>query len=67
MLSSKVINVDGVFLGTAIMGRGMRTLRFYATHDSVRALHNALLPDLGALYVQVRHLFKNNRLLLAAH
>ncbi|MFT8716595.1 MULTISPECIES: hypothetical protein [Gluconobacter] len=63
MLSSKVIHVDGVFLGTAIMSGSLNTLRFYATHESVRALHNACMPDFGALYAQVRSLFNRSRLL----
>jgi len=62
MLNSKVIHVNGVFLGTAIMNRGMDTLRFYATHESVRALHNTCMPDLLALYCQARRLFNNSRL-----
>ncbi|EHH68237.1 hypothetical protein [Gluconobacter morbifer] len=62
MMSSKVIHVDGVFLGTAIVCDGLNTLRFYATHESVRVLHNACMPDLLALYAQVRRLFKRNML-----
>ncbi|WP_373317560.1 hypothetical protein [Gluconobacter thailandicus] len=42
----------------------MSTLRFYATHESVRALHNACMPDLLALYCQVRRLFNSSRLTL---
>ncbi|AFW01060.1 hypothetical protein Gbth_025_050 [Gluconobacter thailandicus F149-1 = NBRC 100600] len=64
MLNSKVIHVNGVFLGTAIMNSSMSTLRFYATHESVRALHNACMPDLLALYCQVRRLFNSSRLTL---
>lgn len=63
MLSSKVIHVDGVFLGTAIVCGGLGALRFYATHDSVRALHNVCMSDFGALYAQVRNLFNRNRTL----
>ncbi|GBR71145.1 hypothetical protein [Gluconobacter kanchanaburiensis] len=63
MLSSRVIHVDGVFLGTAIMSGGLNALRFYATHESVRALHNACMPDFGVLYDQVKKLFNRNRLL----
>ncbi|MFT8808291.1 hypothetical protein [Gluconobacter sp.] len=63
MLSSKVIHVDGVFLGAAIMSESLNTLRFYATHESVRTLHNACMTDFGALYAQVRSLFNRSRLL----
>ena len=63
MLSSKVIHVDGVFLGTAIVSASLNSLRFYATHESVRALHNACMPDFGALYAQVKSLFNRSRLL----
>ena len=61
MLSSKVIHVDGVFLGAAILQEGLNTLRFYAAHESVRALHNACLPNLAALHTQVRRLFDMSR------
>ncbi|WP_049762973.1 hypothetical protein [Gluconacetobacter diazotrophicus] len=49
MLNSTIIEIDGIFLGTAILVAGSRLLRFYAVHDSVRALHNQVLPDLAAL------------------
>ena len=54
MLGSTVIEINGVFLGSAILVSESGTRRFYAAHDSVRALHNELLPDLGALKQRVR-------------
>lgn len=65
MLSSKVIHVDGVFLGTAIMTDARAVFRFYATHDTVRELHGLSMPDVSLLTERARRLFKNRRPVLA--
>nr|WP_294914507.1 hypothetical protein [uncultured Neokomagataea sp.] len=65
MLSSKVIHVDGVFLGTAIMADAGAVFRFYATHDTVRELHGISMPDLSLLVERARRLFKNRRPVLS--
>ncbi|QDH17115.1 hypothetical protein [Swingsia samuiensis] len=65
MLKSKVIHIDGVFLGTAIEGANEQAIRFYAAHESVKALHNTYMPDLLALYCQVKLLFKRSQKFLA--
>ncbi|WP_342628900.1 hypothetical protein AAC691_03025 [Nguyenibacter vanlangensis] len=49
LLDSMIIEVDGTFLGAAILLAGGRRLRFYAVHDSVRALHNQVRPDFESL------------------
>ena len=67
MLSQKSIEIDGGFLGTAIGSGGAAGLRFYAAHDSVRALHNVVEPDLAGLSLQVAYQFRQNRKALAAH
>jgi len=54
MLGSTIIEINGVFLGAAILVSESGTRRFYAAHDSVRALHNELLPDLVALQQRIR-------------
>jgi len=61
MHSSTIIEFDGIFLGTAIRVPGIDAPRFYATHDSVRALHNASLPDIAALRRRVTAHFLNVR------
>jgi len=62
MHSSTIIEFDGIFLGTAIRVPGIDAPRFYATHDSVRALHNSILPDLASLRRRVTaHFLKSRR------
>ncbi|PYD49211.1 hypothetical protein NJLHNGOC_08860 [Novacetimonas cocois] len=58
MLESTIIEIDGIFVGTAIVLANVAGRRFYATHDRVRALHNAVLPDLGSLRRRVARLFR---------
>lgn len=43
------------------MSIGPRARRFYATHDSVRSLHNETLPDLVVLTRRVTQQFRRNR------
>lgn len=43
MLESRIVEVDGTFVGTLIIEADRVTQRFYATHDSVRAFHNRTL------------------------
>ncbi|MBY4640870.1 hypothetical protein K6L44_12950 [Gluconacetobacter entanii] len=58
MLESTIIEIDGIFVGTAIVLTNVVGRRFYATHDSVRALHNVVLPDLSSLRRRVTSLFR---------
>lgn len=58
MFDSKIIEVDGVFVGAAIITGIATSLRFYATHESVRSLHNVLMPDLAALRAHVTATFR---------
>ena len=58
MFDSKIIEVDGVFVGAAIITGIATSLRFYATHENVRSLHNMLMPDLGALREHVTATFR---------
>ena len=61
MFESKIIEVDGVFVGAAIITGIASSLRFYAAHDSVRSLHNTILPDLVALKQRVTTTFRRMR------
>ncbi|WP_048849322.1 hypothetical protein [Tanticharoenia sakaeratensis] len=60
MLSSTIIEIDGIFLGAAILLGPHGRRRFYAAHDRVRALHNVVMPDLGHLHVHVAAQFRKN-------
>lgn len=59
MLSSTIIEIDGVFLGAAILLGQQGARRFYATHASVRILHDVVLPDLGSLRRKVISQFRS--------
>lgn len=45
MYESHAVESDGVFLGAIILDVNRTSHRFYATHDSVRALHNQTLNE----------------------
>ncbi|ATJ89770.1 hypothetical protein GC248_10580 [Acetobacter senegalensis] len=62
MLDSKIIEIDGIFLGTAIQVKGLGGRRFYAAHESVRALHNAVKPDLAVMAQLVASQFRKSRI-----
>ena len=49
MLGSTVIEINGIFVGVAILVSTTGARRFYAAHESVRALHNETVADLSAL------------------
>lgn len=56
MLKSEIVEVDGVFVGAAIRHPDRPGLAFFATHERVRPLHGAVLPNLAALRHQAaRH------------
>ena len=67
MLASKIIEIDGVFLGTAIVSSTSAGLRFYAAHESVRTLHNVIETDLAGLSLQVAHQFRRHRTAQLVH
>ena len=58
MLKSDIVEIDGTFVGTAILESDQATRRFYAAHESVRPLHNRALPSLDALKRQVTLQFR---------
>ncbi|NHN88827.1 hypothetical protein [Acetobacter conturbans] len=45
MYESQTVEVDGIFVGTIILESNRTRHRFYATHDSVRSLHNQVLNE----------------------
>ncbi|WP_419730705.1 hypothetical protein [Lichenicola sp.] len=49
MLKSDVVEVDGVFVGTAILQPNRTDRAFFATHDRVRMLHGKILPSLASV------------------
>ncbi|CAI9121546.1 hypothetical protein PWM43_10625 [Acetobacteraceae bacterium LMG 32668] len=59
MLKSDIVEIDGTFVGTAILEGDRATRRFYAAHESVRPLHNRALPSLDALKRQVALQFRH--------
>ncbi|MCE2563218.1 hypothetical protein [Komagataeibacter sp. FNDCF1] len=60
MLESRIIEIDGTFVGTVIMETDRVTQRFYATHDSVRAFHNRTLRGPDDLARQVARLYRRS-------
>lgn len=58
MLDSQIIEIDGIFVGTAIQMDQNQSRRFYATHDRVRSLHNMVVPDIAALKNRVAQTFR---------
>ncbi|GEC62420.1 hypothetical protein [Novacetimonas hansenii] len=58
MLGSQIIEIDGIYVGTAILVDRNQTHRFYATHDNVRSLHNMIVPDMTALKHRVAQTFR---------
>ncbi|GAO00100.1 MULTISPECIES: hypothetical protein [Komagataeibacter] len=60
MLESRIIEIDGTFLGTVILEADRQTRRFYATHDSVRAFHNRTLHGSDDVTRQVARLYRRS-------
>ncbi|GEN60713.1 hypothetical protein [Acetobacter nitrogenifigens] len=61
MQTSTIVEVDGVFVGAAVRRFDAEAPRFYATHDSVRALHDEISPDIATLTARVAHQFRRAR------
>jgi len=60
MIKSDIVEVDGVFVGTAILQNTSEDRaghRFFAIDDRVRPLHGAVLPSLSALRSQAAQTF----------
>ena len=61
MLQSEVVEIDGVFVGTAILQSNRTDHAFFATHDRLRLMHGAVLPSLAALRQQAARYFRGVR------
>ncbi|MFT8776779.1 MAG: hypothetical protein ABF893_08995 [Gluconacetobacter liquefaciens] len=53
MFESRIVEIEGTFLGALIVEADRKTRRFYAAHDSVRPLHNCVLAEPDELTRQV--------------
>jgi len=49
MFKSDVVEVDGVFVGAAILQPNQTDRAFFATDDRVRPMHGKILPSLAAV------------------
>lgn len=45
MFESRIIEINGTFVGAIILEEDRQTRRFYAAHESVQSLHNKRYPD----------------------
>lgn len=59
MFESRIIEINGTFVGAIILEEDRRTRRFYAAHDSVKSLHNKRYSDGQDLRTSVIRKFKN--------
>ncbi|NLI27500.1 MAG: hypothetical protein GX413_08950 [Acetobacter sp.] len=59
MYNSRIIEDNGTFLGALILENDDNTRRFYATHDSVRSLHNLTMGNTEELKRHVIRYFRH--------
>lgn len=57
MQKSDVIEVDGVFVGTAIARSNLEERLFFAIDARLRSMHGQVLPNLAELKLQARQQF----------
>lgn len=58
MFESDVVEIDGVFVGAAILQPNRVDRAFFATDERVRSLHGAVLPSLAAIRHQAARHFR---------
>ena len=58
MVESDVVEVDGVFVGTAILQPNRIGVAFFATHERLRPLHGAVLSSLAEIRQQAARHFR---------
>ena len=58
MVESEVVEIDGVFVGTAILLPNRVDLTFFAIHHRLRPMHGNILPSLAVLRHQAAHHFR---------
>lgn len=61
MFESDVVEIDGVFVGTAILQPDRIGRTFFATHERVRPMHGVVLPSLAAIRHQAARHFRGAR------
>lgn len=61
MFESDVIEIDGVFVGTAIRQANRSDRAFFATHDRLRPMHGAVLPSMAAIRHEAARHFRGVR------
>lgn len=58
MFESRIIEINGTFVGAIILEEDHQTRRFYAAHESVQSLHNMRYPNGQDLRASVLRTFK---------
>lgn len=58
MFESDVVEIDGVFVGAAILQPNRIDRTFFATHDRLRPMHGVVLPSLAAIRHQAARHFR---------
>ena len=58
MVESDVVEIDGVFVGAAILQPNRSDRAFHATHERLRPLHGAVLPSLAEIRHQAARHFR---------
>ena len=58
MRESTVIEIDGVFVGSAILQANREDRVFFAVHRSVGAMHRRVLPSLAEVHAQARQCYR---------
>jgi hypothetical protein len=58
MLKSDIVEVDGVFVGAAILQPNGSDREFYAAHANVRSLHGQVMRSLTEVRVQAAQCFR---------
>lgn len=59
MLESRIVEIDGTFLGTLILGDDRVTRRFYAAHEAVRSCHNRVSRAQEELRREIERVFRH--------
>ncbi|MCG4260932.1 hypothetical protein NKW84_16265 [Acetobacter senegalensis] len=58
MVTSQILEIDGVFVGSLIQDCKRCEQRFYAVHDAVKFFHNHILDRSGILSRQITQQFR---------
>ncbi len=61
MKKSVIVEVDGVFVGTAIARSDLRERLFFAVDERLQSMHGQVLPSLADLKLQAQRRFREGR------